>query len=229
MPTEDERKVSVKEEAVMSKDQPYLPRQEVDERVIVEEMIRDQHPEHWEECRKFIQKHVYANARNLPNYLLDDVVQEIMLKITKNLPRFRFQCTLSTWVNQVIEHHIIDEYLKLRNDGLNLPFSVSPPSESDGESWELNMNEVISAEDAFEIYEKIRMGIAALWEYANTHANSTRNRHIIRMVFFEGKTYEEAAKAAGCHAPVVGHIVREAQLHARKELERSTHNTTKRE
>jgi hypothetical protein len=36
------------------------------------------------------------------------------------------------------------------------------------------------------------------------------------MVVFEGKTYEEAAEVAGCHAPVVGYVVREAQRHARE-------------
>lgn len=200
----------------MSKDQPYLPRPGVSELVIVNEMIRDLNHEHWEECRKFVQKCVYANARNLPNYLLEDIVQEVMLKITKHLPRFRFQCTLSTWVNQVIEHQIIDEYRKQQNQRPHLLFSTHQPEEADGESLELNTSEAASTEETFELLEKIRIGIEALQEYAQTHSNSTRNKLIIQMVFFEGKTYEEAAKAAGCSAPVVGYVVREAQIYVRE-------------
>lgn len=200
----------------MSKDQPYLQRQEVDERVIVEEMIRDQHSEHWEACYRFVTKCVNAHAQNLLHHLLDDIVQEIMLKITKYLPHFRFQCTFKTWLNPIIEHHIIDEYRKQRNLGPHSFFSTNQADEDNGEGLEPNANEVASTEDTFELLEKIRIGIEALQEYANTHSNTTRNKLIIQMVFFEGRTYEDAAKAAGCNAPVVGYVVREAQIYVRE-------------
>src|SRR5690348_9795401 len=123
----------------MSKDQPYLQRQEVDERMIVEEMIRDQHSEHWEECYKFVKRCVYAHAHNMPNHLLDDIVQEIMFKITKYLPHFRFQCALTTWLNAIIDNHIVDEYRKQRSEG-KVHSSVADPllSESHYEGEELN-------------------------------------------------------------------------------------------
>ena len=200
----------------MSKNQPYLQRQEVDEPVIVDEMIRSHDHEHWEECYQYVKQWVYARAKNMPHHLLDDMVQETMIKIMKYLPHFRFQCALKTWVNQIIEHHIIDEYRKLRNDGPHLPFSVNPPGEGDAESLEAKVSKIVSTEEAFEILEQIRIGIEALLEYAHTTSNPIRNRLIIRLVLFEGKTYEEAAKAAGCHAPVVGYVVREAQRYARE-------------
>src|SRR5579859_7529564 len=201
----------------MSKDQPYLSRPGVvDERVIVEEMIRGQRHEHWDECYKFVQKCVYAHAKNLPHHLLDDIVQEIMFKITKYLPHFRYQCALTTWMNAIINNHIIDEYRKLRKEGPHLPLSINPPGETDAESLESGTSEVASTEETFELREKIRLGTEALQEYAYTHSNPIRNRLIIQMVVFEGKTYEEAAKDAGCNAPVVGYVVREAQQHARE-------------
>jgi RNA polymerase sigma factor (sigma-70 family) len=178
-------------------------------------MIRDQHPEHWEECYKFVQKCVYAHAKNLPHELLDDIVQEIMFKITKYLPHFRFQCALKTWLNSIIKNHIIDEYRKQRNQEPHLFFSTNQSDEDSAESLEPNASETDSTEDTFELLEKIRMVIEALQEYANTHSNSTRNKLIIQMVFFEGRTYEDAAKAAGCSAPVVGYVVREAQIYVR--------------
>lgn len=206
----------------MSNGQPYLPRPGANEQVIVEEMMRDQRPEHWEECDKFVKRCVYSKAKNIPSHLLDDMVQEVMYKIAKYLPHFRFQCVLKTWVNQIIENQIIDEYRKLRNEGPHLLLLVNLPNETDSESQEPNASEVVSAEDAFEIYDKIRIGIEALLEYTNTHSNSVRNRHIIRMVLFEEKTYEEAAIAAGCKPPVVGYVVREAQRHAREKMDNWT-------
>lgn len=202
----------------MSKDQPYLPRPGVDERVIVEEMIHGLHLEHWDECDKFVKQCVFAKAKNMPNHLLEDIVQEVMLKITKYLPHFRFQCALKTWINQIIEHQIIDEYRKLQNEGPHLLPSIDPSDEADVESLESNTREIASVEDVFDMHEKIRIGLAALLEYADTHSNPTRNRHIIRMVFLEGKTYEEAAIAAGCNPPVVGYVVREAQRYARERM-----------
>jgi RNA polymerase sigma factor (sigma-70 family) len=200
----------------MPKDQPYLPRPGVDEVVIVDEMMRDQDHAHWEECYAFVKRWVHTRAKNIPSHLWDDMVQEIMFKITKYLPHFRFQCTLKTWLNTIIEHHIADEYRKLRNEGSHLLFSINPPGEIEGESPVPDSREAVSTEDAFEVLEQIRIGLEALLEYANTHSNPVRNRHIIRMVCFEGKTYEEAAIAAGCNAPVVGNVVREAQRYARE-------------
>lgn len=200
----------------MSKDQPYLPRPGVGELVIVNEMIRDLSHEHWEGCYTFVKKAVYVRTRDILHDFRDDIVQDIMVKIAKYLPYFRFQCALKTWVNQIIEHHIIDELRKRRSDKPHLPIIVDPPDEADGESLKSGTSEVFSAEDTFEIHEHIRVGMAALLEYANTHANPTRTRHIIRMVCFEGKTYEEAALVAGCNPPVVGYIIREAQRFARE-------------
>ena len=202
----------------MSKDQPYLPRPGVDEKMIVDEMIREERLEHWEECYKFVMKCVYAKAKNMPPHHLDDIVQVIMIKITIYLLHFRFKCALKTWVNQIIEHQIIDEYRKLRNEGPHLPFSLNPPGDPDGESQEPGTNEGVSAEEAFEMQEKIRIGMAALLEYANTHANPVRNWHIIQLVLFEEKTYEEAAIAVGCNPPVVGYVIREAQRYARDKI-----------
>ena len=200
----------------MSKDQPYLPHAGDDEQVIVNEMIRDLGHEHWEKCYMFVKKAVYARATNILHDSRDDIVQEILVKITKYLPYFRFQCALKTWVNQIIEHHLIDEYRKRRNERPHHPMIVDPPGEADVESPKAATSQVFSAEETFEIHEHIRLGMAALLEYANTHANPTRTRHVIRMVCFEGKTYEEAALAAGCNPPVVGYIIREAQRFARE-------------
>lgn len=200
----------------MPNDQPYLPRPGIEERTVAAEMMRDQRSEHWEACSNFVKRCVNANAKNIPIDYHEDIAQEVMHKIKRGLPGFRFESTLKGWVNIIIERCIIDERRKLRNEeSTHIPL-IDQVSESDHESEGFTRGEEKSAEDAFIINEKIRSGWVALQEYTNTHANPIRNRLIIKMVIYEGKTYAEAAKAAGCSEPVVGYVVREAQLYARK-------------
>ncbi len=202
----------------MTGGKPSFPWPEEDERLVVTEMIRDRYSKHWEECNKFVKQCVYAKAKNILSSLQEDIIQEVMYKVVKYLPLFRFQCALRTWVNQIIEGCIVDAYRWLRNKGRPHPPLADPPTEGNREGEGPGLGEARSAEDAFEINDEIRNGIEALLEYANTHSNKRRNRLIIRMVIFEGKTYEEAAQAVGCHAPVVGYVIREAQRYARDKL-----------
>jgi RNA polymerase sigma factor (sigma-70 family) len=202
----------------MSNDQPYQSKSGMDERLVVDEMIRDQHSKHWEECNNFVKRCVYAKAKGIISNLQEDIIQEIMYKVTKYLPHFRFQCALKTWLNQIIANCINDAYRMLQNEGPYQSPLVDPHNENNREGEELNVGEAKSAEDAFETRDEIRDGITALLEYANTHSNPVRNRLILRMVLFEGQTYAEAAKAAGCHAPVVGYVIREAQRYAREKM-----------
>jgi RNA polymerase sigma factor (sigma-70 family) len=202
----------------MTDGKPFFPWPGADERLVVEEMIGDRHSKHWEECNKFVKRRVYAKAKKILSDLLEDIIQEVMYKVAKYLPHFRFQCALKTWLSQIIEGSIIDAHRKPQNKGRSHPPLADPSNESDREGEGFNVGEAKSAEDAFEVNDEIRNGVMALLEYVNTHANSIRNRLIIRMVIFEGQTHAEAAKAAGCHAPVVGYVVREAQRYAREKM-----------
>jgi len=203
----------------MPNEQPYLPRPGIDERTVAKEMISDQYPEHWEECSKFVKRRVHAKAKNIPDSLHEDIIQEAMYKVTKSLEHFRFECTLKTWVNLIIERCIIDEHRRLRNEERSHVPLTDQSNESDLEGEGLTTSEVKSAEDALMTNDEIRNGWAACLEYASTHANPIRNQLIIWMVIHEGKTHAEAARAAGCNAPVVGYVVREAQRYAREKME----------
>ena len=200
----------------MPNEQPYLPRPGIDERVVVAEMIQDRNSLHWTECLDFVMLCVYAKAKNVPGSLHEDIAQEVMHKITISLPRFRFECRLKSWVNIIVERCVIDTHRRLQNEESTHITLIDQINESDREGEGFTRGEEKSAEEAFMINEKIRRGLATLQEYANTHANPVRNRLIIRMVIYEGRTYAEAAKAAGCTEPVVGYVVREAQRYARE-------------
>jgi RNA polymerase sigma factor (sigma-70 family) len=200
----------------MPNDQPYLPRPGIDERMIVAEMLRDQNSQHWEECRRFVKFCVSANASNIPASSHEDIIQEVMYKVAKSLEQFRFECSFKSWINIVVRRCIIDESRKLRKDeNVHSPLT-NQSNENDGEGESFVISKAKSAEDVFLTEDQIRTGMAALLEYADIHTHPIRNRLIIELVIDEGKTYAEAAKAAGCKEPVVGYVVREAQLYARK-------------
>jgi RNA polymerase sigma factor (sigma-70 family) len=189
-----------------------------DERTVVEEMIHNQYSKHWEECNKFVKRCVYAKAKNIPNSYWEDIIQDVMYKVAKALPGFHFHCALKTWLNTIIEHCIIDLRRKLQKQG---PFNAHlgiTLNESDLEGGGVKGSETKSAEDISMTIDELRNAQAALLEYANTHSNPTRDRLIIWMVLFEGRTHVETAKAAGCNAPVVGYVVREAQRYASEKM-----------
>jgi RNA polymerase sigma factor (sigma-70 family) len=207
----------------MPGEQPYLSEPGADEKSILEEMMRDQDSKHWEKCHEFVMVRVYAKTKDIPKYDQEDIIQEIMYKVTKYLPAFRFGCTFRTWLYQIIAHCISDKYRKdkhrnLRNEERLYFPSVGPLDEKDREGEELRAIEEKSAEEAFEISDEIRNGMIALLEYARTHSNPVRNRLIIQMVIFEGYTQVATAKTIGCDAGVVGYVIREAQRYAREKM-----------
>src|SRR5713101_4104241 len=171
----------------MSEDQPYLPRPGADERLIVEEMIRDRHSKHWDKCSEFVKRWVYAKAKakNISKNLQEEIIQEVLCKVTKYLPHFRFQCAFKTWLNTIIERCIIDARRSLPNEGRSHFPLANPLNENDREGQELNTSTAKSAEDTFETNDEIRNGVTALLEYTNAHSNPIRDRLIIRMVIFE--------------------------------------------
>src|SRR5690242_15583255 len=100
----------------MSNGQPYLPRPGADERMVVDEMIRDQHSEHWKKCSNFVNHCVHAKATNITIDYHEDIAQEVMYKIERGLPGFRLESTLKSWVNIICERSIIDMRRILQNE-----------------------------------------------------------------------------------------------------------------
>src|SRR6266487_32437 len=201
----------------MTKGKPNFPSPGVDERLVAEEMLRDRHSKLWEDCGEFVTRRVYAKAKNISNHQ-EEIIQEVMYKVTKYLPYFQFKCALKTWLYTIIEHCVIDMHRRPQNqERFNVP-SSDPLNESDREDRCFKASKAKSAEDVYMTNDELRNAMVALLEYANAHSNPIRNRLIIRMIIFEGHTHFETAKAAGCNAPVVGFVVREAQRYAREKM-----------
>jgi RNA polymerase sigma factor (sigma-70 family) len=202
----------------MPGEQPYLPQPGVSEQAIVEEMLRNREAGHWKKCNEFVTRQVHLKAKNFSWSSQEEIIQEVMYRIARYLPNFRFECALKTWLFQIIGRCIVDEHRYLQHkERLQIPL-VDTFTEADYEGEELKTiaANFISIEESFEISEKMRNVVTALLEYASTHANSMRNLQIVRMVILEGHTQAEAAKKLGCDVGVVSYVVREAKSYAKK-------------
>jgi len=65
---------------------------------------------------------------------------------------------------------------------------------------------------------ELSLALLSLEMYTYAHSNRERNSLILNLVILKGYSHAEAAIAAGCSAPVVGYIVREAQRFARSAM-----------
>ena len=202
----------------MTQGNPYPPWPGGDDRIVVEEMLRDRRSGQWYECREFVKKLVQAQAKNIHQDYWDDLVQDAMIRVDKSLLTFKYLCALRTWLFGIVRSCIIDAHRKLSRAG---QFTASLDDshddiEHEGDVFITHAPETV--EDECIIHEELKEAWAALQEYVSTHANSKRNRRILDLVIFKGQSLEEAAREVGCSAPVAGYAVRSAQSYVRKKL-----------
>jgi RNA polymerase sigma factor (sigma-70 family) len=200
----------------MTDGKPYLPWPGADDRIVIEEMLRDGRSGQWYECREFVKKRVQIQAKNIPQEQWDDLVQNAMARIAKFLPAFQYQCTFRTWLFGLVRSCIIDEYRKLKRVGQFLAPVDDSRDDAEHEDDAFATNTSKTVEDECIIREELRKALVALQEYVSTHANPRRNGQILNMAIFENRSFEEVAKVVGCSAAVVGYIVRSAQRYARE-------------
>lgn len=202
----------------MTKDKPYPQRSTTDDKIVVEEMLRDHSSGQWHECYLLVMRLVQQKAHNIHANHWEDIAQEAMIRIHKYLPDFKFQCSFNTWIHNIVRSCVIDDY---RKSIRAVPFMM-PPSDSQ-DDFELDgdipvANVPATLEDECIIRDELRAAFAALLEYVSLHSNEERNRTILQMVLFESRSLEETARAVGCSAPVAGYIVRSAQRYVREKL-----------
>jgi RNA polymerase sigma factor (sigma-70 family) len=198
--------------------QPHFPGGDADDRIVVEEMLRDSESGQWYECREFVKKLIQIHARNIPRDHWEDIIQEAMIRVGKSLPTFQYHCSLRTWLFNIVRSCIIDTYRKLTHPGQPKITSGEFRNEVEHESDVFNINLQPTAEDDFIIQEELRNALMALQDYVSTHANPKRNMQILDMVIFGASSLEAAAKEVGCSAAVAGYVVRSAQRYVRERL-----------
>ena len=203
---------------------PHLPSWPgADDRIVVEEMLRDNLSEHWYDCREFVRKQVHKKAGSNAQQDRDDIVQDVMGHVYRSLATFRFRCRFTTWLITIINHCIIDGYRKAQRSEQTPISSIfaGDPYETSEQEAEMHHASVIEVEEHCILRDQLEVGMKALREYAETHAHVERNTIILSMVILEGRSIEDAAKAARCSPAVAGYVVRQAQWYARRKRDQN--------
>ena len=202
----------------MTQDKPYPQRSTTDDKIVVEEMLRDHSSGLWYESYLLVERLVQQKAHNISPNRKEDIVQEAMMRVHKYLPTFRFQCSLKTWIYNIVHSCVVDDYRKSNRTGqFIMPLGDSHDDfELDSEMPGANVPETLEEECITR--DELREAFAALLEYVSLHANKERNRTILQMVLFEDRSLEETARTVRCSAPVVGYIVRSAQRFVRERV-----------
>src|SRR5690242_1236347 len=120
-----------------------------DDKIVVEEMLRDNLSEHWYECREFVRKQIFKKVSS--NALLDrnDVVQVVMWRVYGGLADFHFGSRLTTWLMSIITNCMIDAYRKLKRMELASISSVclGEPHESSEQEEAITPASVLDVEE----------------------------------------------------------------------------------
>jgi RNA polymerase sigma factor (sigma-70 family) len=202
----------------MTEGKPFLLWPGADDRIVVEEMLRDSRSGQWYECREFVKKCVQTQATNIPQDHWEDIVQDAMIRVDKSLLTFHYQCTLRTWIFVIVRNGIIDAYRKFTHVGQFIAPLHNPRDDVECEGNAFTANTPNTVEDECITHDDLQKALAALQDYVFTHANPIRNGRILDIVIFEGRSLEEAAKAVGCSAPVASYVVRSAQRYVREKV-----------
>lgn len=192
------------------------------EKQIVVEMLNNRDSDHWNKCselmRWFILRQAYKLSVILSTDVVDEILQNAMMSVVTGLPQFRFESKLTTWLMPIAYSRTIDA-LRIRSRDSR---TISPPNNSleDEENEVIAYGHEISAtiEDECMVHEELREVLAEIEIYTSTHAKTERNRKIVRMVLFEGRTLEEAAKELDVSAPVASYVIRSLQRYLREKF-----------
>ena len=181
-----------------------------DEDSVIDEMLINPYSPHWSECRAFVNELVRARAMNLPVEVHEEIVQNTMLTIVRDLPNFRNQSRLRTWIFAIVRSQIINTYKK--------QIQVPTLAEDEYEDAEPKFVTSSTTEQIAIARQEWQEAVIALQEYIATHANQERNSKILQMVIFDGYSLDHTAKELGVSASVVGYVVRSAQKFVREKL-----------
>lgn len=145
------------------------------------------------------EKKVYSIAFNMFGNEQDayDVSQEVFIKLYKNLIRFKFDSSFSTWLHRIATNTCIDEYRKKKRHK-NESYSLDEPVDYEGNNIERQVKDHGKTPEEFTIYKEeiieIRKAI-----------NNLKDDHKIIIILrdIRGHTYDEIALILNCSVGTV--------------------------
>jgi RNA polymerase sigma-70 factor (ECF subfamily) len=143
---------------------------------------------------------LYNQIRHFVNYhhITDDLLQEVLIKIWKNLPNFKMQSKFSTWAFRIAVNECLGYYRKEKNNASAL---------NTEEAYELIKNlrsDIFFSGD--EIQSKLQSAIAQLPD---------KQRIVFNLKYFQELKYDEMVQILG---GTVGSI-KASYHHASKKIE----------
>ena len=184
-----------------------------DDKRIVAEMLKDRSSPHWEKCCVFIRQ--LLAKRSVPVDTVEDVMQCCMFSVWRNLGKFRYECSLESWLMRVVERKTIDEF---RNGKKKKRCTSIDAIEDTGDAGYIDIAETQTVEEQYEVREMLREIDASIKEFVARCVHSMRNEQILRLVMFGGYSCEEVARLFKVKLPVVYHVLRTARIYLRKHL-----------
>lgn len=192
------------------------------ERQVIIEMLVNYDSEHWHKCNELMRWLIMRQANKLsvilPVHIVDDILQNAMMSVIINLPLFRFESKLTTWLMSVAYSRTIDALrLYTRNIRTSTPLNHRiEGEESEVAAYELEMPRTL--EEVCATNEELREVLTEISIYIGSHAKSERNRKIAEMVLLEGHTLEEAAQEVGVSSAVASYVIRTLQRHLQEKF-----------
>jgi RNA polymerase sigma factor (sigma-70 family) len=176
------------------------------DREVVRQMLEDPLSPHWQDCRDFIMRLV--RKLNVPVDHQDDVVQEMMITVTRNLPNFKHNCKLTTWLGKSVRWRVSDLRRKIvSGKKLFEPLRMAS-EESEGEDESEQFPALRTVESECIDRENVRELVKKLEDFAHTHRDSRRWLQVIKKIFLDGQSVEEVAEELGMKASNVYYIRR---------------------
>jgi RNA polymerase sigma-70 factor (ECF subfamily) len=191
---------------------------ELNDAEVIAVMLSSTDSEYWGTCSEFVRYLIEKHFSKLPLQLKEEIAQDIMLQLSRNLATFRWQSKFTTWLVSVVRNRTIDVLRRQANIKQWEVYTGELP-ETHEESVESAITHAPKTpEELVLAYERIYEARVAVREFVRMHAKSQRNGKILQMVFYDGYSQEETAKILGVPAPVVGYVVRSARAYIRQKL-----------
>lgn len=126
----------------------------------------------------------------------EDLVHDVLLEIWKGAHRFRHRSKVSTWIFGIAHYKVLNSLRKkeMPRDPVE-ELSQAPSDDPNPEETSAGV----------ELQDRLRRAITQL---------SLEHRQVIELAFFQGLSYQEIARIAGCPA----NTVKTRMFHAKKKL-----------
>lgn len=178
----------------------------------------DSTSEYWGTCYEFVQ---YVLEKLFPKFQTqakEDIVQDILLLVHRNVATFRGQSQLTTWLVSIVRNRTIDILRQGKNNKLSEVFMDELP-EVHEDTCVYPFSPIPRTPEVYLLtQERLQEAQQALEEYLQMHRKVARNRNILQLVLYDGYSQEEASHMLGIPAPVIGHVVRAAREYVRQKL-----------